>query len=234
MAQNKKSFVVYTSWNTFLEDLNNEQLGTWFRWVLDYTNDLNPPMPEDALTKMACKMVRDVLKRDLKKYENKVESIQKAREIRKNKIENNNEINTDINNEIKNVSNGVNVNVNDNVNVNENLIPLKKKTDFLLNPIIDKVFEIYKEECPNLIKIGYEPKNIKKRELINTYLDETESNLDYFREVCKKANKLKKIGKYQIDFEMLIKYHERIYKDYYANADDTFDYMEYINGKGAE
>ena len=40
MAQNKKSFVVYTSWNTFLEDLNNEQLGTWFRWVLDYTNDL--------------------------------------------------------------------------------------------------------------------------------------------------------------------------------------------------
>ena len=132
--------------------------------------------------------------------------------------------------ETPNVNDNVNDNVNVNVNVNDNvnLIPLKKKTDFLLNPIIDKVFDIYKEECPNLIKIGSEPKNIKKREFIQTYLDETDSNLDYFREVCKKANKLKKIGKFQIDFEMLIKYHNRIDTGYYSNADDTFDYMEYL------
>ena len=127
MAENKKSFVVYTSWKTFLDDLNSEQLGNWFKWVMDYCNDTNPEYPQDQATRLACKMTQDVLKRDLKKYEAKVESINTARKKRKINNEINNEINTDINmksvrnhNEISsvNVNDNVNVNVNDNNNIN--------------------------------------------------------------------------------------------------------------------
>ena len=120
MAEGKKSFVVYTSWKLFLEDLTNEQLGAWFKWVMDYCNDLHPEYPQDQATRLACKMTQDILKRDLKKYEIKVESINKAREKRKYNIETNIENNNEINNEIKVDSSSVNVNVNDNVNVNVN------------------------------------------------------------------------------------------------------------------
>ena len=129
MAENKKSFVVYTSWKTFLDDLTTEQLGTWFKWVMDYCNDTNPEYPQDQAARLACKMTQDVLKRDLKKYELKVESIKTARENRKlnnkNNIENNIDINNEINNDIapKSVQNQTeisSVNVNDNVNVNVN------------------------------------------------------------------------------------------------------------------
>ena len=227
----RESFIFYDSFLDAIDELEPDIQLQVFQAIAKYS--LKDEMPKlTGIAKAIFTLIKPQIDANNKRYENGKKGagfgILGGRP-KKQKPQENPKETPNVNDNVN-----VNVNVNDNVNVNENLIPLKKKTDFLLNPIIDKVFEIYKEECPNLIKIGYEPKNIKKRELINTYLDETESNLDYFREVCKKANKLKKIGKYQIDFEMLIKYHERIYKDYYANADDTFDYMEYINGKGAE
>ena len=71
MAEGKKSFIVYTSWFDFLEELNNEQMGMLFRWVLEYCNDKNPEYPEDAMVKMAIKIIQQTLKADLKKYEDK-------------------------------------------------------------------------------------------------------------------------------------------------------------------
>lgn len=105
MAEGKKSFIVYTSWNNFLEELSNEQLGLTFRWMLEYCNDKNPDYPTDVAVKMAIKVIQPILKTDLKKYESKVKSVNRAREVRKNNIEikndnnieNNTEINTDIN-----------------------------------------------------------------------------------------------------------------------------------------
>ena len=104
MAEGKKSFIVYTSWYNFLQELDNEQLGLTFRWMLEYCNDKNPEYPKDIAVKMAVKVIQPILKTDLKKYESKVESINKAREKRKYNIENNidinNEINTDIDKDI--------------------------------------------------------------------------------------------------------------------------------------
>lgn len=119
MAENKKSFVVYTSWKTFLDDLNSEQLGNWFKWVMDYCNDANPEYPQDQATRLACKMTQDVLKRDLKKYEAKVKSINHINEERKRKRQerNRNEI---VTKSLENKNEIVGVNVNDNVNVNVN------------------------------------------------------------------------------------------------------------------
>ena len=134
MAKGKKSFVVYTSWNTFLEDLNNEQKGKWLDWVMRYVNDewenKEIEYPDDPMVKMSCKMVKDVLKRDLKKYEAKVDRIMKngkqyRNEVEEIKTDNDTEIGADIEANIV----GVNVNDNVNVNVNDNDI----NTDKLIN-----------------------------------------------------------------------------------------------------
>ena len=125
MAENKKSFIIYTSWKRWLDGLNLEQKGKWLDWMLSYTNDENPQFPSDQAVMIACMMAQDTLKRDLKKYEAKVERIKSARNQNPNNnkelLENNNQ--TEIS--TKSVRNqyeigGVNVNVNDNVNVNVN------------------------------------------------------------------------------------------------------------------
>ena len=127
MAENKKSFIIYTSWKRWLDGLNLEQKGKWLDWMLSYTNDENPQFPRDQAVMIACMMAQDTLKRDLKKYEAKVERIKSARNQNPNNnkelLENNNrtEIST------KSVRNqydivGVNDNVNVNVNVNDNVL----------------------------------------------------------------------------------------------------------------
>jgi len=146
MAQGKKSFVIYTGWKSFLDDLSDAQLGQWLRWVLDYTNDTNPPFPDDQAIRLACKMAMETLKRDLKKYEEKVERIKSARNQNPN---NNKELNENSNQtEIKlksvktkteissvnvNVNDNVNVNVNDNVLSNDNIKEYKLSNDNILS-----------------------------------------------------------------------------------------------------
>lgn len=112
----------------------------------------------------------------------------------------------------------------------ENLEPIKK-TDPFTNPIINQCFEIYKKECPNLLKLGFEPRNSKIREEVQDFLTEIDNDIGYFRELCRKANKLKEIVHKSIDFKMLIRNHIGIYNGKYKD-NDAFDYMEYINSKG--
>lgn len=147
MAENKKNFIVYTSWKTWLDVMTTEQKGQWLDWVMSYCNDEEPEMPNDPVVKMGCSIARDNLKRDLVKYEAKVESIKQARE---RKLQASNLQNQDScllksssnQDEIKMKSNSnqvdfnsvnVNVNVKDNVKVNdiylkENLT-VKEKVD---------------------------------------------------------------------------------------------------------
>lgn len=118
MAENKKSFIIYTSWKRWLDGLNLEQKGMWLDWMLSYTNDEEPEFPKDQAVMIACMMAQDTLKRDLKKYEAKVESIQRARDKRK---EDRNQIEINMKSDRNHAEiNSVNVNVNDNVNVNVN------------------------------------------------------------------------------------------------------------------
>lgn len=143
MAENKKNFLIYTSWRTWLNVMTTEQKGQWLDWVMAYCDDEEPKMPDDPVVKMGCSIARDNLKRDLAKYEAKVESIKQAREKRlqsnlnENTLKsqcNHNEINMKSNsnhNEIISDNVNVNVNVNDNVNVNkkENNYVIKEKVD---------------------------------------------------------------------------------------------------------
>lgn len=127
MAENKKSFVIYTSWKRWLDGLNLEQKGQWLDWMMSYTNDENPDFPKDQAVMIACMMAQDTLKRDLKKYEAKVERIKSARNQNpnNNKELSNNNNQTEISSKsVRNQSDigGVNVNDNVNVNVNDNVL----------------------------------------------------------------------------------------------------------------
>lgn len=110
----------------------------------------------------------------------------------------------------------------------ENLEPVKSKTDPFSNPIVDKCFEIYKQECPDLLKLGFEPRTAKVREEVAKFLDEIDSDIGYFTELCRKANSLKEIVNKTIDFTMLIRNHIGIYNGKYK--DNTFDITEYLKG----
>lgn len=139
MAENKKNFLIYTSWATWLDVMSNEEKGEWLSWVMSYCDDKNPELPLNPAVKMGCLIAKENLKRDLTKYQAKVDSIKQAREKRlqsnlnENTLKsqcNHNEINMKSNsnhNEIN--SDNVNVNVNDNVNVNkkENNYVIKEK-----------------------------------------------------------------------------------------------------------
>ena len=114
-----------------------------------------------------------------------------------------------------------------NPHIPENQEPIKKKTDPFTNPLIDKCFEIYKKECPDLLKLGFEPRNREIREDVATFLGEIDADIGYFTQLCQKANSLKQIVNKTIDFKMLIKNHIGIYNGKYKD-NSTFDYNEWL------
>ena len=152
MAEGKKSFIIYTSWKRWLDGLTKEQKGIWLDWMLDYTNDLNPEYPTDQAVKVACLMAQDTLKRDLQKYNDKVERIKSARNQNPN---NNIKLKSDSNqSEISsvNVNDNVNVNVNDNVNDNDVSKETNNNIYTVGNPPVEYVglFDFWNSK-PNLI-----------------------------------------------------------------------------------
>jgi len=72
MAVNKKSFVAYCDWIESFEELSDEEAGRLVKHLFRYVNDLYPEDP-DRLTKMCFIPIKQSLKRDLKKYENRAE-----------------------------------------------------------------------------------------------------------------------------------------------------------------
>lgn len=184
--EGKKSFIIYTSWKRWLDGLNLEQKGKWLDWMLSYTNDENPQFPSDQAVMIACMMAQDTLKRDLKKYEAKVERIKSARNQNPNNnkelLGNNNQ--TDIS--MKSVRNQcdigcVNVNDNVNVNVNDNVLSKDNKlNDRDINiscakeekneSIFESFWEVYprkigKEKCRNWFK-SHKPKENFVKQMI--------------------------------------------------------------------
>jgi len=72
MAENKKSFILYTDLIHIVNHLNNEQAGKLFKHILSYVNDENP-ISDDVITNLSFEPVKQALKRDLKKYESYIE-----------------------------------------------------------------------------------------------------------------------------------------------------------------
>jgi len=69
MAKEKNGFVLYCDVIHTAEKLTDEQAGKLFKHILRYVNDQNPEC--DFVTEIAFEPIKQTLKRDLVKYENK-------------------------------------------------------------------------------------------------------------------------------------------------------------------
>ena len=72
MAKDKKSFVAYCDWLESFEELTDEEAGRLAKHLFRYVNDLNPEAP-DKITKMCFIPIKQSLKRDLVKYEERAD-----------------------------------------------------------------------------------------------------------------------------------------------------------------
>ena len=72
MANGKKSFLLYVDIIHSVNILNNEEAGQLFKHILDYVNDKNPIL-EDRLLQATFEPIRQSLKRDLEKYDKRVD-----------------------------------------------------------------------------------------------------------------------------------------------------------------
>lgn len=84
----------------------------------------------------------------------------------------------------------------------------------------EKYFKIYQDECPQLIKLSFERRDNKTVQAIAEFRTVTKDNIEYFRTVCQKANKLVIIANNKIDFRSILNNHIGIYGDKY-NSNDT-------------
>lgn len=72
MAKDKKGFILYCDLIHTFQYLTNDQVGEVMMWILKYTNDLNPE-PLNGLLQAVVEPIKQQLKRDLKKFESKID-----------------------------------------------------------------------------------------------------------------------------------------------------------------
>jgi len=170
MADNKKSFIMYSDWIHTINKLNDEQAGKLIKHLLAYVNDKNPEL-NDLLLEIAFEPIKQQLKRDLKHWDNirekRAESgrsggLAKASKASKSKQS------------LANLA----VTVNDNVNVNDTVNDITISKDIEQAP--EKV-EYGNQEINNLLKdfeeiMGFKSSSSKDRifgnHLIKNYTGE--------------------------------------------------------------
>lgn len=76
--------------------------------------------------------------------------------------------------------------------------------DFVSSKQSREMFEVYNEECKELAPLSFERRNKRILDKMAVYLTETDNDIGTFKDVCKKANKLKTIANRLIDFETVI------------------------------
>ena len=77
MAKDKKSFVLYCDQKGIWDKLDADQAGRLIKHILSYVNDESPETP-DFITELAFEPIKQQLKRDLKKWEERTEGRSKA------------------------------------------------------------------------------------------------------------------------------------------------------------
>ena len=137
MAKDKKSFVAYCDWLESFEELTDEEAGRLAKHLFRYVNDLNPEAP-DKITKMCFIPIKQSLKRDLVKYEERAD---RARENgAKGGRPKTQKTQSVISEPKKPDSVSVSVSVNDNVNDSVNV-----KDDGIKPPSLEEVISYFDE-----------------------------------------------------------------------------------------
>jgi len=164
MAEKKKAIIVYADWIDKFEELEDDEAGRLIKHFFRYVNDLNPEYP-DRTTKLMFIDIKNTLKRDLDKWEDKSpERIEKARlaglasaEARKAKKELNstnelkNQLNPTKSTVSVSVSDTVSDTVSESVNVSESESESLKKEDNKSSVVISDELKIH----PQGVKIDF-------------------------------------------------------------------------------
>ena len=123
MAKDKKGFILYADLINVVSQLPDETAGKLFKIILTYVNDLDVEI-DDLLLKIAFEPIKNQLKRDLKKFEDKKQQYSDAgkasAEVRRLKRLKEQEQNTTTFNDVKKDSTDSTVIVNDTVTVKVN------------------------------------------------------------------------------------------------------------------
>jgi hypothetical protein len=128
MAENKKSFVLYSDQRTLIELLNNEQAGVLLKHIFAYVNDENP-ICTDQLINIAFEPIKQQFKRDLVKWEKTKEGRSKAG-LASAEAKKLNKVQQTLTNVNKVKQSSTKSTVNDNVNVNVNVNDIKDINTF--------------------------------------------------------------------------------------------------------
>jgi len=136
MAEEKKGFLLYSDVLHTVEKLTNEQAGKLFKHILKYVNDLNPEC-EDLITEIAFEPIKQSLKRDLLKWDDKKQKRSEAGKVGANKRW------QSMANDSKRIKPIANIAVSG--NVNDNVISIYMSFDHLSisNEEANKLFKSY-------------------------------------------------------------------------------------------
>ncbi len=72
MADNKKKIIVYSDWIELFESLTDDEAGKLIKHFFRYVNDQNP-VAQDRITELSFIPIKQTLKRDLEKWESKLD-----------------------------------------------------------------------------------------------------------------------------------------------------------------
>ena len=133
MAENKKGFILYSDIQSMIDKLPDEYAGKLFKHLLAYVND-EEPTTDDIILQIAFEPIKQSLKRDLNKWNDKINKRSEAGKIGANVRWQKQTIANDSKRikPIAKIADSVNVSVNDNVKVKE-----KNEKQVLLDSWID-------------------------------------------------------------------------------------------------
>lgn len=188
MAENKKSFVLYTDSKGLIDQLPDEIAGRLFKHIFAYVNDENP-ISDELILNIAFEPIKNQLKRDLVKWSNQTDQRRqaglKSAEIRKRNATSVNERSISSTDNV-NVSVSVNDNVSD--NVNDSVILLKKETKSIFSferSLLDYGFD--RQLVTDWLKVRKTKKATNTETAFKNFIAEIEQrtcNINEILEVC--------------------------------------------------
>jgi len=182
MAENKKSFVLYSDLKHVLQKLPDETAGKLFKLILAYVNDENPVV-DDLLLDVLFEPIKQQFKRDLVKWESMREKRSQAGTISANKRKQNVTQSTHVE-FVEQIP--TNSTVNGTVNVTVSDILLKKETKYnFRNELIKYGFD--SELVDEWLMVRKAKKSVNTKTAFNSFIFEVKKgnpNVD-FNEILK-------------------------------------------------
>lgn len=200
----KNGFLIFTDQLTLFENIPDESVGKAIKLLLKNFDNMQP-IQEEPFTNMAYELIATNIRRY--REEQEIASMFGKRGGNPN-------LNPTLKGTLNDTDNSTHK--QQDKTRQDNTRQESKKIDIYVSPEIEQIKKIYSDNCKNLIPINAYSLNRDLRLLIAEYLQDTNFDYEYFKKVCKKANKIQKIGDYKIDLKSVIKNHSGIYADKYA------------------